>query len=107
MQAMTKRVIALHKNESLAAVGTATLKIAHEIGNSLNIMTTSLQVMQLLFKEQRQAIDDCAISILCDMTSEVERMKELLAELRFWSNWLVTFGRSRTSCGRKYSTTMD
>jgi two-component system sensor histidine kinase HydH len=79
---MTKRVIAPHKNESLAAVGTATLKIAHEIGNSLNIMTTSLQVMQLLFKEQHQAIDDCAISILCDMTSEVERMKELLAELR-------------------------
>jgi signal transduction histidine kinase len=82
MRAMTKRVIGLHKNEILAAVGTATLKIAHEIGNSLNIMNTSLQVMQSLFKEQREGIGDCDLSILRDMTSEVERMKELLEELR-------------------------
>jgi two-component system sensor histidine kinase HydH len=79
---MTKRLIRLDQNEILAAVGTATLKIAHEIGNSLTIMSTSVQVIESVFQEQRAGVDDWALSTLRDMTAEVERMKELLEELR-------------------------
>ena len=82
LRAMTKRVIGLRQDEILAAVGTATVKIAHEIGNSLNMMGASVHVIQLLIKEQREGTRDCALSALRDMTCELERMKSLLEELR-------------------------
>jgi signal transduction histidine kinase len=82
LRAMTKRVTGTNQNEILAAIGTATLKIAHEIGNSLNVMSTSLHIIHLLFKDQREGSDDWALSTLHGMTAEVERMKQLLEELR-------------------------
>lgn len=79
---MTKRVTGTSQNEILAAIGTATLKIAHEIGNSLNVMSTSLHMIHLLFKDQREGSEDWALATLHDMTAEVEKMKQLLEELR-------------------------
>jgi signal transduction histidine kinase len=82
LRAMTKRVIKPDQNEILAAVGTAALEIAHDIGNSLTIVSSSLELMELLFKERREGIGDFALSTLREMTAEVERMKELLEQLR-------------------------
>ena len=82
LRRMTKDVTGIGQNEVLAAVGISTVKIAHEIGNSLNIMSASLHVIQLLFKEQRERIDDCALSALDDMAGELERLMKLLEELR-------------------------
>lgn len=79
---MTKQAIELHQDEILAAVGTATLKIAHEIGNSLQTLSGLLHVIQWSFEDHGEAIDRGALRALSDMTSEVARMKELLEELR-------------------------
>jgi signal transduction histidine kinase len=70
------------QNEILAAIGTATVEIAHEIANSLNIMNGLLDLVRMMLDPRRGCIGDRPFSVLDEMASELERMRKLLEELR-------------------------
>lgn len=72
----------LRERERLATVGTTVAKIAHEIGNPLNGMLTTLQVMERDLVGQRTDQSDSLIEAVHDLTHETNRLWSLLQELR-------------------------
>jgi len=73
----------LRRSERLAAIGTTVAKLAHEIGNPLNGMSTSLQLLER-YLAQGKATDDLLAEIVQDLHSEIHRLQSLLQDLRIF-----------------------
>jgi signal transduction histidine kinase len=72
----------LRDSERLATIGTTAAKIAHEIGNPLNGMATTVQILERHLAKQKDSVDDLLISAVQDLTQEISRLRSLLRELR-------------------------
>jgi signal transduction histidine kinase len=73
----------LRRSERLAAIGTTVAKLAHEIGNPLNGMSTSLQLLER-YLAQGKATDDLLAEIVQDLHGEIHRLQSLLQDLRIF-----------------------
>ncbi len=72
----------LRDSERLATIGTTAAKIAHEIGNPLNGMATTVQILERHLAKQKDPVDDLLISAVQDLTQEIARLRSLVRELR-------------------------
>ena len=72
----------LRDSERLATIGTTAAKIAHEIGNPLNGMATTVQILERHLAKQKDPVDDLLISAVQDLTQEIARLRSLLRKLR-------------------------
>lgn len=72
----------LRDSERLATIGTTAAKIAHEIGNPLNGMATTVEILERHLAKQKDPVDDLLISAVQDLTQEISRLRSLLRELR-------------------------
>jgi signal transduction histidine kinase len=73
----------LIESERLIAIGTATAKIVHEIGNPLNGIYTTVQLLERFATRQKNSADD--VSTIQDLKREISRLNALLQELRSFS----------------------
>ncbi len=72
----------LRDSERLATIGTTAAKIAHEIGNPLNGMATTVQILERHLAKQKDSVDDLLISAVQDLAQEISRLRSLVRELR-------------------------
>src|SRR5262249_31386138 len=68
----------LRERERLATIGTTVTKIAHEIGNPLNGMSSTLQVLERQLAQQPNTL---LIESVQDLKHETLRLRSLLQEL--------------------------
>jgi len=68
----------LRERERLATIGTTVTKIAHEIGNPLNGMSSTLQVLERQLAQQPNTL---LIESVQDLKHETNRLRSLLQEL--------------------------
>jgi signal transduction histidine kinase len=72
----------LRESERLATIGTTAAKLAHEIGNPLNGMATTIQLLERHLTKHQETTDDVQIEIVHDLKHETHRLQSLLQELR-------------------------
>jgi two-component system sensor kinase FixL len=72
----------LVERERLAAIGTTAATFAHEVGNPLNSMYMSAQILERRLARQRQHVDETLLTPLQNLTSEMKRLLALLDEFR-------------------------
>jgi PAS domain S-box-containing protein len=72
----------LRRQERLATIGTTVAKLAHEIGNPLNGMHTTLQILERHLAQQPTLADEVVREGLHDLAHETARLGSLLQELR-------------------------
>jgi signal transduction histidine kinase len=75
----------LRDTERLAAVGTTAAKLVHEIGNPLNGLSTTIQVLERHLIKRGYVTDDLLISTVHDLKNETNRLQSLLQELRVFA----------------------
>jgi PAS domain S-box-containing protein len=72
----------LRERERLATIGTTVAKVAHEIGNPLNGMSATLQVLEGHLAQQPNAPANLLVGeVLHDLKHETNRLRSLLQEL--------------------------
>jgi signal transduction histidine kinase len=71
----------LRRREALVTLGTAVSKVAHEIGNPLNALFTSIQLLERCSSRQYQT-DTRLGSIIQDAREAIAQMQSLINELR-------------------------
>jgi PAS domain S-box-containing protein len=76
----------LRERERLAAVGTTVAKVVHEIGNPLNGMASTLQVLERHLGRQPSAPDNLLIEAVQDLKHETSRLHSLLQELHTFAH---------------------
>src|SRR5262249_53852345 len=72
----------LVERERLAAIGTTAATFAHEIGNPLNSMYMSAQLLERRLAKQREPVEEGITSPLRNLMSEIRRLIALLEEFR-------------------------
>ena len=72
----------LRDSERLAAIGTTAAKLAHEIGNPLNGMATTVQILERHLTRQKAPADEVVISAVQDLSQEIARLHALVQRLR-------------------------
>ena len=77
---------ALRERERLTAVGTAALSLTHEIGNRLNNLSTSVQLLDRFFRRQKTAANSPVQEIVQDLHAELKRLRSALQDIRLLSN---------------------
>lgn len=70
----------LIETERLAAIGATAAKLAHEIGNPLNSMSLTTQLLERHLSRQGDALDGPVKSTLRRLTDEISRLSTLLHE---------------------------
>jgi signal transduction histidine kinase len=78
---MTERQRAQEKlrhSQRLAAIATAAAKLAHEIGNPLNGLATTVQILERSLGKQQPLADDLLSSTIQDLKQEINRLQSLL-----------------------------
>src|SRR5581483_7302178 len=74
--------VATRKQERLATVGTTAMRLTHEIGNRLNGISTSIQLLERQLRRQ-QSLDIATVSeAVSDLKKESGRMRKFLQDLR-------------------------
>jgi sensor domain CHASE-containing protein len=73
---------ALREGERLAALGTSSAKLAHEISNPLNGISTTVQILERQFLKQKDTLDDTLVAAVHDIKNEINRLRSLLQEFR-------------------------
>jgi signal transduction histidine kinase len=68
----------LRHNQRLAAIATAAAKLAHEIGNPLNGLATTVQILERSLNKQQPLADDLLSSTVQDLKQEINRLQSLL-----------------------------
>jgi len=68
----------LRQSERLAAIATAAAKLAHEIGNPLNGLATTVQLLERSLGKQQPLADDLLSSTVQDLKQEINRLQSLL-----------------------------
>ena len=72
----------LSTSERLAALGVTAAKLAHEIGNPLNGMSTTVQLLERQIKNQAETRESYISEGLHDLAGEIQRLQALLDDLR-------------------------
>lgn len=72
----------LRDSERLATIGTTAAKLAHEIGNPLNGMATTVQILERHLTRQQAPADEVLISAVQDLSQEIARLHALVQRLR-------------------------
>lgn len=68
----------LHQSERLAAIATAAAKLAHEIGNPLNGLATTVQILERSLTKQKPLADEMLSLTIQDLKHEIRRLQSLL-----------------------------
>jgi signal transduction histidine kinase len=68
----------LRQTERLAAIATAAAKLAHEIGNPLNGLATTVQILERALAKPRPLAEDLLSSTVQDLKQEISRLQSLL-----------------------------
>jgi signal transduction histidine kinase len=72
----------LRDSERLVTIGTTAAKLAHEIGNPLNGMATTVQLIERHLAKQKDTVDEVLSSAVQDLAQEIHRLRSLLQKLR-------------------------
>jgi len=72
----------LREKEQMAAIGTAASMLAHEIGNPLNGIAATVQLMEHFLTRDTPAVAASMLSSVHDLKSEVRRLTALLNEFK-------------------------
>lgn len=72
----------LVERERLAAIGTTAATFAHEVGNPLNSMYMSAQILERRLSKQREGHNETLLAPLRNLMSEMKRLLALLTEFR-------------------------
>lgn len=90
------------ENERLITIGTMAAKFGHELGNPLNGMSLTIQLLEQRLRRQTTELDEQIVTILTRLKSEISRLNSLLQDFRSLSrkesynfqpaslSWLVT-----------------
>ncbi len=70
------------ENERLATIGTMAAKFGHELGNPLNGMSLTIQLLEQRFKKPLPESDQQVTATLVRLKSEVSRLNSLLQDFR-------------------------
>jgi PAS domain S-box-containing protein len=73
----------LRESERLAAVGATSAMFAHEVGNPLNGISTTVQMIERDLSRAQNGINPLVLSGLGDIKSEITRLGALLHEFRY------------------------
>lgn len=68
----------LQQSERLAAIAFAAAKLAHEIGNPLNGMSTSVQILERYLNKHNHPADGTLTLTIQDLKQEIDRLRSLL-----------------------------
>ncbi len=72
----------LREKEQMAAIGTAASILAHEIGNPLNGISATVQLLEHCLSRPTLPAAELMLSSVRDLKSEVRRLTELLTEFK-------------------------
>ena len=70
------------ESDRLATIGTMAAKFGHELGNPLNGMSLTVQLLEQRLKKQSPALDEQATSTLARLKTEISRLNSLLQDFR-------------------------
>jgi two-component system sensor kinase FixL len=70
------------ENERLATIGTMATKFGHELGNPLNGMSLTVQLLEQRLKKQPEMLDEQVGATLARLKSEIARLNTLLLDFR-------------------------
>ena len=70
------------ENERLATIGTMAAKFGHELGNPLNGMSLTIQLLEQRLKRLAESTDDQVSSTVVRLKSEISRLNSLLQDFR-------------------------
>ena len=70
------------ENERLATIGVMAAKFGHELGNPLNGMSLTIQLLEQRLKRQSQALDEQVAATLTRLKGEIARLNTLLQDFR-------------------------
>ena len=70
------------ESERLATIGAMAAKFGHELGNPLNGMSLTIQLLEQRLKKQLPEFDDQVRSTLTRLKSEISRLNSLLQDFR-------------------------
>ncbi|HWH79741.1 MAG TPA: ATP-binding protein, partial [Candidatus Binatus sp.] len=70
------------ENERLATIGTMAAKFGHELGNPLNGMSLTIQLLEQRLRKQSADSDQQIVSTVKRLKSEVSRLNSLLQDFR-------------------------
>ena len=70
------------ESERLATIGTMAAKFGHELGNPLNGMSLTIQLLEQRLRKQLPALDDQVTATLTRLKSEISRLNSLLQDFR-------------------------
>lgn len=73
----------LRESERLAAVGATSAMLAHEVGNPLNGISTTVQMIERDLARAHDGAHQAVMGALSDIKSEIARLGALLHEFRF------------------------
>ena len=73
---------ALREGERLAILGTSAAKLAHEISNPLNGISTTVQILERQFLKQTTRVDETLVAAMQDIKNEINRLRSLLQGFR-------------------------
>jgi len=73
----------LRESERLAAVGATSAMLAHEVGNPLNGISTTVQMIERDLSQRRERVNAAVFSALADIRNEINRLGALLHEFRY------------------------
>jgi PAS domain S-box-containing protein len=72
----------LREKEQMAAIGTAASMLAHEIGNPLNGISTTVQLLEHFVSRENLSSAQPMLSSIQDLKSEIHRLTTLLNEFK-------------------------
>ena len=70
------------ESDRLATIGTMAAKFGHELGNPLNGMSLTVQLLEQRLRKQSPTFDEQAISTLARLKTEISRLNTLLQDFR-------------------------
>ena len=70
------------ESDRLATIGTMAAKFGHELGNPLNGMSLTIQLLEQRLRKQLPTLDEQVSSTLTRLKSEISRLNSLLQDFR-------------------------
>jgi len=75
----------LQEAQVLAAIGTAATKIVHDMTNSLNAISTTIQLQERYLARDSERLPELTAGAIQDLKEETNRVRALIEELRHFS----------------------
>lgn len=76
----------LRERGRLTIIGTTAVNLTHEIGNRLNSMSTTLQILERQLARQSTPLDAVGTETLQDLRTEIDRLRVTLQDIRMLTN---------------------